>query len=133
MTMYDRIRERRIELGMTQDDLAKAVGYKDRSMITKIEAGSVDLSQTKVAKFAEVLNVTDAYLMGWEEKAVLDLNPPVQFVPFGVSSKEELENRVCVDPKEDEEMATLWRRASLTAKRTAIYVLKSFEEEELNG
>ena len=37
---------------MTQDELAKAVGYKDRSMVTKIERGEVDLSQTKIAKFA---------------------------------------------------------------------------------
>lgn len=70
-TIYDRIRELRAMKGMTQDDLAKAMGYKDRSMITKIEGGKVDISQKKLEKFAEVLGTTSAYLMGWEEKEEL--------------------------------------------------------------
>ena len=65
MILYERIRELRIEQGMTQDDLAHAMGYKDRSMITKIESGKVDISQKKVDKFAKVLNTSPAYLMGW--------------------------------------------------------------------
>lgn len=52
---------------MSQDDLAKAMGYKDRSMITKIESGKVDISQKKIFAFARVLNTTPAYLMGLEE------------------------------------------------------------------
>jgi transcriptional regulator with XRE-family HTH domain len=58
-----------MEAGMTQDDLARAMGYKDRSMITKIESGKVDISQTKVVEFAKVLNTTPGYLMGWDEAA----------------------------------------------------------------
>ena len=38
-------------------------------MITKIEAGKVDISQTKVVEFAKVLNTTPGYLMGWVEAA----------------------------------------------------------------
>lgn len=49
---------------MSQDELAHAMGYKDRSMITKIEAGKVDISQKKILAFARVLNTTTAYLMG---------------------------------------------------------------------
>lgn len=67
MTLYDRIRQLRIAAGMSQDDLARAMGYKDRSMITKIESGSVDISQKKIIAFARVLNTTPAYLMGWKE------------------------------------------------------------------
>jgi transcriptional regulator with XRE-family HTH domain len=67
MTLYERIRELRIEQGMTQDDLAHAMGYKDRSMITKIESGKVDISQKKVDYFAKVLNTSPAYLMGWTD------------------------------------------------------------------
>ena len=37
MTIFDRIRERREKLGMTQEDLAKLTGYTSRSMIGKIE------------------------------------------------------------------------------------------------
>lgn len=74
MTLYDRIKELRLELGMTQDDLAHAMGYKDRSMITKIEAGKVDISQKKVVEFARVLGTTPGYLMGWnpERWPILD-------------------------------------------------------------
>lgn len=68
MTMYERIRDLRIKAGMTQDDLAHAMGYKDRSMIAKIESGKVDISQTKIVEFAKVLNTTPGYLMGWVEK-----------------------------------------------------------------
>lgn len=74
MTMYDRIRDLRIKNGMSQDDLAKAIGYKDRSMITKIEAGKVDLSQRKIMAFAKALGTTPAYLMGWEENKLERMN-----------------------------------------------------------
>jgi transcriptional regulator with XRE-family HTH domain len=74
MTMYDRIRDLRIKNGMSQDDLAKAIGYKDRSMITKIEAGKVDLSQRKIMAFAKSLGTTPAYLMGWEENKLERMN-----------------------------------------------------------
>ena len=40
---------------MSQDDLARAMGYKDRSMITKIESGKVDISQKKILTFPELL------------------------------------------------------------------------------
>lgn len=63
---------------MSQDDLAHAMGYKDRSMITKIESGRVDISQKKILAFARVLNTTPGYLMGWTEKPPEDpiLNNP---------------------------------------------------------
>ena len=36
-TIGDRIKSRREELGLTQDDLALKLGYKSRSSINKIE------------------------------------------------------------------------------------------------
>ncbi len=68
MTLYERIRQLRINAGMSQDDLARAMGYKDRSMITKIESGKVDISQKKILAFAQVLNTTPGYLMGWTDE-----------------------------------------------------------------
>lgn len=53
---------------MSQDDLAKKVGYTSRSMISRIEAGQVDISQSKVKAFAAALDTTIDYLMdGGEE------------------------------------------------------------------
>ena len=54
---------------MSQDELAKRMGYKDRSMITKIESGKVDISQKKILSFARVLNTTPSYLMGLDDQA----------------------------------------------------------------
>lgn len=63
-----RIKERRIELGMSQDELAEKMGYKSRSTIAKIEKGINDVVQSNVVKFSEVLNTSIAYLMGWDEE-----------------------------------------------------------------
>jgi len=73
LTIYDRIRELRIENNMSQDDLARAMGYKDRSMITKIESGKVDISQRKIISFAQVLGTTPGYLMGWTAESESDI------------------------------------------------------------
>jgi toxin-antitoxin system, antitoxin component, xre family len=70
MDMYDRIRNRRKELKMTQDELAKLTGYNDRSSIAKIEAKKADLSQSKIIAFAEALKVNTSYLMDGEVKEI---------------------------------------------------------------
>lgn len=63
----DRICERRKELGLTQEELAKRLGYKSKSTINKIELGINDITQSKIIMFAEALDTTVAYIMGWEE------------------------------------------------------------------
>lgn len=65
--MYDRIRELRIKKDMSQQELAKLTGYRDRSSIAKIETGAVDLPQSKILLFADVLGVTPAELMGLKD------------------------------------------------------------------
>ena len=66
-TLYDRIKSRRTELGLTVEELARKMGYKDKSSISKIENGKADIPQSKIAAFADALETTPAYLMGWEE------------------------------------------------------------------
>lgn len=63
----ERIADKRKELSMTQEELATRMGYKSKSTINKIELGINDIPQSKVVKFANVLNTSIAYLMGWEE------------------------------------------------------------------
>lgn len=65
-TMYDRIRDLRIKNGMSQNDLALAMGYKDRSMVSKIEKGEIDLPQSKIIICAKILGTTVRYLMDGE-------------------------------------------------------------------
>ncbi len=66
MYIGHRIKQRREELGISQEELARRMGYKNRSTIAKIEGEVNDLSQSKVRAFAQVLDTTPAYLMGWE-------------------------------------------------------------------
>ena len=66
MGIGDRIKQRRIELGMSQQELATAMGYTSKSTINKIELGKNDVSQSKVVKFSKVLNTTPSYLMDWD-------------------------------------------------------------------
>lgn len=58
MSIGANIKKRRFELGMSQQDLANAMGYKTRSTIAKIESGENDVSQKKLQKFATVLDTT---------------------------------------------------------------------------
>lgn len=62
------IAEARKQAGLTQEELALRVGYKSKSTINKIEQGTRDLPQKKIAAFADALGVTPAKLMGWEEE-----------------------------------------------------------------
>ena len=67
MTVGERIKQRRIDLGITQTDLAKKMGYKTKSTICEVEKSGNNLTQSRISKFAEALGVTPAYLMGWED------------------------------------------------------------------
>lgn len=65
--IYNRIRIRRQELGLTTDELAKKMGYKDRSSISKIENGKADIPQSKVKEFAEALDTSVSWLLGIDQ------------------------------------------------------------------
>ncbi|MEE0969610.1 MAG: helix-turn-helix transcriptional regulator [Clostridia bacterium] len=67
-TIGNNISRIRRDLGLTQEDLAKLMGYKSKSTINKIELGINDIPQSKIVQFAEVLGTTPAELMGWKEE-----------------------------------------------------------------
>ena len=71
MTIGERMKERRVELGLSQEELAKKAGYKSRSSIQKLES-SRNLPLVKVEKMAKALNCSPAYIMGWEDDAPTD-------------------------------------------------------------
>ncbi len=72
MTIYDRIRQRRIELNMSQEELAKKVGYAGKSVISKVENGERDIGQSMIIKYAEALDVSPVYLLLGESGMALD-------------------------------------------------------------
>ena len=66
-----RVRNRRQELGLSMDELAKKVGYTGqagRTSIYKIETGRQDVPASKVKAIAAALETSEAYLMGVEIK-----------------------------------------------------------------
>lgn len=67
MNIGEKIKQRRLELGITQRELARRMGYSDNSTLNRIEKGLVDVTQSKVVQFANVLSCSIAYLMDWEE------------------------------------------------------------------
>ena len=66
MNIGDKIRQRRKELKWSQRDLAERMGY-NHSTITRIENVKIDIPQSRILQFAEVLNVDVSYLMNWEK------------------------------------------------------------------
>lgn len=61
-----RIKQRREEIEMSQDELSNILGYKDHSTISKIESGQRDFPRKKLMEIAVALRTSPAYLMGWE-------------------------------------------------------------------
>lgn len=67
MKLYENIKLRRKELNLSQGELARLTGYTDRTSISKIESGKVDLPQSKIRIFAEALHTTEGELTGTTE------------------------------------------------------------------
>ena len=73
-----RVRLRREELGLSQEQLAQRMGYRSKSSITKLEKGINDLPRAKLEELAAALDTTPAWLMG-----LVDLPfPPPGFEPL---------------------------------------------------
>lgn len=84
LQLYKNIKSRRNELNMTQTDLAEKLGYADKSMIAKIEKGSVDLPQSKILAFAEALQMTPGELMGLDGTIHKEKNEGTKIKVYGV-------------------------------------------------
>ena len=67
-----RIKDRRLELGLTLDELASKVGYSDKSTLSRVENGKTDMPLKKLDKIAQVLDVTPAYLIGFTPDDIPD-------------------------------------------------------------
>ena len=63
MFIGNNIKRARELKGLTQDELAKRMGYKSRSTIARIENGDNDVSQSKLKKLADILDVSIDFLL----------------------------------------------------------------------
>ena len=68
MTTADRIKNRRIELGLTQLEVAKRLGLTTKAAVSKIEGQGDNVTLKNVEKFAKALDCSIPYLMGWEDE-----------------------------------------------------------------
>lgn len=62
-----RIRQRRKELGLSQEELAARMGFKSKQSVSNVEIGRDNLTTDRVTAFAQALDCSESYLMGWED------------------------------------------------------------------
>lgn len=60
----NRIKTLREKLGLSQEELARRVGYTDRSSVAKVESGDVDIRAGKLKDWAMALGVSVGFLLG---------------------------------------------------------------------
>lgn len=59
-----RVRAARVAAGLTQLELARAMGYSTRSTISRIESGDNQIPMDRLEALSRALGVTPAYLLG---------------------------------------------------------------------
>lgn len=67
MTTGDLIKQRRIELGMTQEELASKMGFKTKASISRLESNDRKLPLSKLKKMAMILDIPPSRLMMWDD------------------------------------------------------------------
>lgn len=140
----NKIKTRRKELNITQEELAKMTGYTTRSTINKIEQGINDMPLSKVSVFAKALNTTPSYLMGWEDEINVDIdmrnNSGTISNSIGSDSSESnntyTTNNYCSSPcSQREKSSNKDTKATITSKELSyemLMVLKDMDDEQLN-
>lgn len=75
MTVGERIKARRKQLGMSAEQLANLIG-KSPATIYRYENGDIDrVDSSKLLPIADALGTTPAVLMGWDEPQEFVLTP----------------------------------------------------------
>jgi len=92
MSLNERIKKRREELGYSQDELAQKLGYKSRSTIAKIESGENQINYKKIQEFAVALDTTINALLDLDETSenIIDKEKPINPLENRPMTKREL-------------------------------------------
>lgn len=140
MEIGDRIKKRREELDMSQEQLAKKVGYKSRSSINKIELDGRGLPQNKIVALAKALETTPAYLMGWmDDDLQVENRPDALIENYEENAKYILEHedkellKTYKDLILDENLVLLVKKASKLSPEDVVQLLKivnTFDADE---
>lgn len=79
----DRIKELRIQKGMSQEELAKAVGFSSKTSINKIESNERGVRADYLVSIATVLGTTPTYLLTGYKDEQLKREPAVRIRVVG--------------------------------------------------
>lgn len=95
--LKDRIKERRLALGLTLLDVANRLGVKEAT-VQRYESGEIkNIKHDTVLRLSQILNCTPAYLMGWDSSATAQDKLPAreggqalqrEFIRLGLIPKE---------------------------------------------
>lgn len=79
MEIHERIKARRLALGLSADDIAGAIGVS-RATVYRYESKDIEkLPLDILAPLAEALKTTPSYLMGWDDNPTA---PPQNILPL---------------------------------------------------
>lgn len=131
-----RVRNRRQELGLSMDELAKKVGYTGqagRTSIYKIETGRQDVPASKVKAIAAALETSEAYLMGVEIK---EKKSPLSELLSKAKGEQKIAKAVTVSQPEKPKEITLDSLEKLETdqlRRLMIYAEAILKAREIGG
>lgn len=138
MTIGERIKNRRIELGLSVDNVAAELG-KNRATIYRYEGDEIEnLPTTVLEPLAKILQTTPAYLMGWDDDPY-DYDSFDEYIPpeFNGDAKRYLQfleardkdvyNEHTPSPTE-EKLRLLARHLDEIPKENRERILKNFED-----
>lgn len=94
LKLYANIKYYRKLRKMTQEELAKKIGYSNRSAVARIEKGDFDLPQSKIMAIAEALNVTPGELMGKDGTSDGPIMEHYDYYLTGVKDFVEMDNNI---------------------------------------
>lgn len=82
MEMGQRIKERRLAMKYTQEELAEKLGLQ-KSAIAKYENGRVEnIKRSVILNMATILECSPTYLMGWDENGLFSPAAPSTLPPI---------------------------------------------------
>lgn len=70
MEIGEKIKQKRLDLGYSQEELAKLLNYRSETTIHKIEIGKINLNSKKLLEIADILKTTPYYLLGVDKKEI---------------------------------------------------------------
>lgn len=108
MTIGDRVKARREELNMTQQELSNKMGYSNKSAISRIETSGNKISIKRVSALADALDCSSSYLMGWADINGNDINDIPEYDP------------------QIQEVTDLFLKLNQEQKQTVLNMLRSF-------